>query len=311
MNELDNLRNEVESVESFKTVFQGYDKKRVNEVFSELTSSNRELEQRNEELLSENESLKKRLRELQKELADREKNDAEAQSSTEELSGLRLAEKELNEKIATLEKQLLDARDTIEAAEQLSRIESSEKEALKKQAEESEREIASLKKQLLEAPRAADIEAMKQKLSAAEAAAAEAVKNAEASGSGYSEELRILKEQLSKAPDPDEFSELQAELEKLRKENAGAKSRAEIDAAKSMLDDLKSEISRLNEEKRKKSLRIAELEDLLQEEKDISANKIIMLTSLNRKMSELLDEKLKEVSEIAVSWRETFDATAK
>jgi len=87
------------------------------------------------------------------------------------------------------------------------------------------------------------------------------------------------------------------------------RTRVEI-GARYVVEDLKNEIARLNEEKRKRGLRIAELEELLQQEKDTTSGKLAMLTSLNDNMSALLQEKLDELNEVAAGWKDAFTSTA-
>lgn len=257
MNEIDMLRTEIESGERFKTVFQGYDKKQVNDTVTQLSIENASLKEQLDQAKAENSKLKKQLRDLQRELAEAGAND-DAPSSAAAAAAAAAATAE---------------------AQQAARLEAAKLE------ERYKRELDNLKAQL----RDAKAETANAKTEAANANAAAAAAEAAAAAAAAATPVTVTPVAVSEKPE--------------------ISVKARNDSSRFVVEDLKNEIARLTEEKRKRGLRITELEELIQQEKDTSARKIAMLNSINDNMSTILKEKLDELNDVAAEWKDAFAAT--
>ena len=80
-------------------------------------------------------------------------------------------------------------------------------------------------------------------------------------------------------------------------------------SSRAIVDTLKSQIARLNEDKKQKNLRIAELEDMLQQEKEEIQEKIAIMNSINTNMMAALQDKIEDLSDFTDEWAETFKTT--
>ena len=258
MNEIDMLRTEIESGERFKTVFQGYDKKQVNDTVTQLSIENASLKEQLDQAKAENSKLKKQLRDLQRELAEAGAND-DAPSSAAAAAATAAATAE---------------------AQQAARLEAAKLE------ERYKKELDNLKAQL----RDAKAETANARTEAANANAAAAAAEAAAAAAAATP-VTVTPVAVSEKPE------------------ISVKARNDM-SSRFVVEDLKNEVARLTEEKRKRGLRITELEELIQQEKDTSARKIAMLTSLNDNMSTILKEKLDELNDVATEWKDAFTATA-
>lgn len=256
MNEIDMLRTEIESGERFKTVFQGYDKKQVNDTVTQLSIENASLKEQLDQAKAENSKLKKQLRDLQRELAEAGAND-DAPSSAAAAAAAAAATAE---------------------AQQAARLEAAKLE------ERYKRELDNLKAQL----RDAKAETANARTEAANANAAAAAAEAAAAAAAAAP-VTVTPVAVSEKPE--------------------ISVKARNDSSRFVVEDLKNEIARLTEEKRKRGLRITELEELIQQEKDTSARKIAMLNSINDNMSTILKEKLDELNDVAAEWKDAFAAT--
>lgn len=257
MNEIDMLRTEIESGERFKTVFQGYDKKQVNDTVTQLSIENASLKEQLDQAKAENSKLKKQLRDLQRELAEAGAND-DAPSSAAAAAAAAAATAE---------------------AQQAARLEAAKLE------ERYKRELDLLKAQL----RDAKAETANAKTEAANANAAAAAAEAAAAAAAAATPVTVTPVAVSEKPE--------------------ISVKARNDSSRFVVEDLKNEIARLTEEKRKRGLRITELEELIQQEKDTSARKIAMLNSINDNMSTILKEKLDELNDVAAEWKDAFATT--
>lgn len=261
MNEIDMLRTEIESGERFKTVFQGYDKKQVNDTVTQLSIENASLKEQLDQAKAENSKLKKQLRDLQRELAEAGAND-DAPSSAAAAAAAAAATAE---------------------AQQAARLEAAKLE------ERYKKELDLLKAQLRDA-KAETANAKTEAANAnAAAAAAEAAAAAAAAAAATATPVTVTPVAVSEKPE--------------------ISVKARNDSSRFVVEDLKNEIARLTEEKRKRGLRITELEELIQQEKDTSARKIAMLNSINDNMSTILKEKLDELNDVAAEWKDAFAAT--
>ena len=256
MNEIDMLRTEIESGERFKTVFQGYDKKQVNDTVTQLSIENASLKEQLDQAKAENSKLKKQLRDLQRELAEAGAND-DAPSSAAAAAAAAAATAE---------------------AQQAARLEAAKLE------ERYKRELDNLKAQL----RDAKAETANARTEAANANAAAAAAEAAAAAAAAAP-VTVTPVAVSEKPE--------------------ISVKARNDSSRFVVEDLKNEIARLTEEKRKRGLRITELEELIQQEKDTSARKIAMLNSINDNMSTILKEKLDELNDVAAEWKDAFATT--
>lgn len=256
MNEIDMLRTEIESGERFKTVFQGYDKKQVNDTVTQLSIENASLKEQLDQAKAENSKLKKQLRDLQRELAEAGANDDAPSSAAAAAAAAATAE-----------------------AQQAARLEAAKLE------ERYKRELDLLKAQL----RDAKAETANAKTEAANANAAAAAAEAAAAAAAAATPVTVTPVAVSEKPE--------------------ISVKARNDSSRFVVEDLKNEIARLTEEKRKRGLRITELEELIQQEKDTSARKIAMLNSINDNMSTILKEKLDELNDVAAEWKDAFATT--
>lgn len=259
MNEIDMLRTEIESGERFKTVFQGYDKKQVNDTVTQLSIENASLKEQLDQAKAENSKLKKQLRDLQRELAEAGAND-DAPSSAAAAAAAAAATAE---------------------AQQAARLEAAKLE------ERYKRELDLLKAQLRDAK--AETANAKTEAANANAAAAAAEAAAAAAAAAAATPVTVTPVAVSEKPE--------------------ISVKARNDSSRFVVEDLKNEIARLTEEKRKRGLRITELEELIQQEKDTSARKIAMLNSINDNMSTILKEKLDELNDVAAEWKDAFATT--
>lgn len=77
----------------------------------------------------------------------------------------------------------------------------------------------------------------------------------------------------------------------------------------SMLNGLKETNNRLMEENSKKKMRIAELEETIQSMRTEVINYTDMLSALDKKLKELLNEKINECNDVIDAWETQFEQT--
>lgn len=105
----------------------------------------------------------------------------------------------------------------------------------------------------------------------------------------------------------DKMKEQIAELQN-KLDNREATERA---VAESMLEGLKETNSKLTEENSTKQLRIAELEEQIKTMRADVDNYTNMLVVLDKKLKQMLDEKLSECYDVIDAWEVQFDNTSK
>ena len=143
-------------------------------------------------------------------------------------------------------------------------------------------------------------------------------------------EIKLQKAQKAAVIAMKKASDSQAEAKKAREQSAEMMSQADsawasgadsvnfsvedIESAKHsmdvnsrvIVDTLKAQIEMLNVDKKQKNLRIAELEDMLQQEKDEMQAKLAYMNSINTNMMAALQEKIEDLSEFTDEWAESY-----
>ena len=270
MDEVDILRTEIESGKQFKTVLQGFDKKEVTDTVTRLMVENAELEQQLEKVRTENKNLKKQLRDLQREYADYGERMPMGEIPVSSAVNIDAVREEVAQEylaqIAELQIQLQRAQNTAAIA--------------MKKAADSQAEAENVRTQ------AAGL------LAEAESALAQA-ENARAQARLAEDEREAAR---ARAAVPVDISADDID---------NAKASMDV-SSRVIVDTLKSQIARLNDDKKQKNLRIAELEDLLQQEKEEMQEKLEMLNSINANMMAALQEKIEDLSEFTDEWAATY-----
>ena len=156
---------------------------------------------------------------------------------------------------------------------------------------------------------AAQLYEAKMKLEDAEAKTQRALMEAQAAQA----ELEARAAQAEEEPEfYDDDQEYEEDPEILRgsrfEEPPAAKPTSDL-SSRVMVEELKAQLARLNEEKRKKSLRIAELEELLQQERDEVEGKISMVNAVNGNMIAMLQDKILELSEFTDDWKSSLSTS--
>ena len=318
MDDVDLLRTEIESGKQFKTALQGYDKKQVTETVTQLMIENAELTQQLEKARAENVNLKKQLRDLQREQAEYDQRErVSGHTGDLDLGGIRDSVKselegQYKSQIEELIRQLREAKAELAGAETravkaeraLGGAESITVEAeeaiaqAEAKAAEAEEALADAENKAAEAEEALVV--VQQALADAEARAAHAEAKAEAAEKKAAQAEAQAAENMA--------AQAGAEIPEPFLDGGNPKSAADL-GSKVIVEKMKAQISKLNEEKRKKSLRIAELEDIVQQEKEDAEEKISTLSAINENMITVLQEKISELTEFTDEWKTSFSTT--